>query len=180
MNLYLSIVLSVFLVVMAVTMTRVRGAMPLLVLLSIFSGLTTCLHAALGAVDVAFTEAVVGASLSTLFLMALIRQIDPRQLTVGGRWQQLIAGLIAIAVAGVLSVGVLALPEFGSADAPAFVALQERQILTPYQDMLTPNVVTAVLADYRSFDTLIEASVVLTAALAVLLVLKKDSDDRPL
>lgn len=178
MNLPLSIVVSVFLVVVGVMLTRVRGAMALLVMLAVFSGLTTCLHVLLGAVDVAFTEAVVGASLSTIFLMALIRQVDPRQLRQSGTAQRLAAGAIALAVGGALVVGVVAMPEFGSDQAPAFRALAERDLIQPYKDMHTPNAVTAVLADYRSFDTLIEATVVLTAALACLLVLKKERDDR--
>lgn len=178
MNLYLSILFSFFLIVMAVMLIRVRGAMALLVMLSIFSGLITCLYALLGAVDVAFTEAVVGASLSTLFLMALIRQIEPGQLTQGSVRQRIVAGVIAVAVAGLLSVGVLAMPDFGAADTPAFNALEDRGLIRPYEQMRTPNAVTSVLADYRSFDTLIETTVVLTAALACLLVLKKERDER--
>lgn len=180
MNLYVSILFSAFLIIIALMLIRVRGAMQLLVMLSIFSGLMACLHALLGAVDVAFTEAVVGASLSTLFLMALIRQIDPGQLKQGSKRQRLVAGMIALAVAGLLSVGVLAMPEFGDADTPPFNALEDRELIQPYEQMHTPNAVTAVLADYRSFDTLIEATVVLTAALACLLVLKKERHDRAL
>jgi multicomponent Na+:H+ antiporter subunit B len=36
-----------------------------------------------------------------------------------------------------------------------------------------PNVVTAVLADYRGYDTLFETSVIFTAAIVVILLLKK-------
>jgi multicomponent Na+:H+ antiporter subunit B len=43
-------------------------------------------------------------------------------------------------------------------------------------DMATPNVVAAVLADYRSLDTMIEAAVVVAAVLACLLVLKHRDD----
>jgi multicomponent Na+:H+ antiporter subunit B len=45
-----------------------------------------------------------------------------------------------------------------------------------YADMATPNVVTAVLADYRSLDTLIETAVVLAAALACLLIMMHRDD----
>jgi multicomponent Na+:H+ antiporter subunit B len=43
-------------------------------------------------------------------------------------------------------------------------------------DMATPNVVAAVLADYRSLDTLIESAVVVTAVLACLLILMHRDD----
>jgi multicomponent Na+:H+ antiporter subunit B len=39
-----------------------------------------------------------------------------------------------------------------------------------------PNMVTAVLADYRSFDTLGETTVIFTAGLSCLLLLRRDSE----
>jgi multicomponent Na+:H+ antiporter subunit B len=41
-------------------------------------------------------------------------------------------------------------------------------------DTETPNVVTAVLADYRSFDTLGETLVILTAGLGCLVVMRRE------
>ena len=42
-----------------------------------------------------------------------------------------------------------------------------------------PNMVTAVLADYRAFDTLGEVTVIFTGAVAVLLILRsgREEDD---
>jgi multicomponent Na+:H+ antiporter subunit B len=40
-----------------------------------------------------------------------------------------------------------------------------------------PNVVTAVLASYRGYDTLGETTVVLTAGIAVLLILRRGRDE---
>jgi multicomponent Na+:H+ antiporter subunit B len=42
-----------------------------------------------------------------------------------------------------------------------------------FSDSLTPNVVTAVLMDYRALDTLIETVVIFTAAIACGLLLKE-------
>jgi multicomponent Na+:H+ antiporter subunit B len=39
--------------------------------------------------------------------------------------------------------------------------------------MASPNVVAAILADYRGFDTMIEAAVVVTAVLACILILRQ-------
>ena len=41
-----------------------------------------------------------------------------------------------------------------------------------------PNVVTAVLASYRGYDTLGETAVIFTAGIAVLLILRKNTDDK--
>lgn len=69
-----------------------------------------------------------------------------------------------------MTYGVLALPEFGSNSNPAAERLSDFYIQNAVPQMHTPNTVTAVLADFRSFDTLIEATVVLVAALSCLLI----------
>jgi multicomponent Na+:H+ antiporter subunit B len=56
------------------------------------------------------------------------------------------------------------------------VAPSRRHITPQYIDGAvlqthTPNIVTAVLADYRGYDTLGETAVILTAGLAVMLIL---------
>jgi multicomponent Na+:H+ antiporter subunit B len=40
-----------------------------------------------------------------------------------------------------------------------------------------PNVVTSVLASYRGYDTLGETSVIFTAGIAVMLILRKSKDE---
>ena len=40
-----------------------------------------------------------------------------------------------------------------------------------YEETGTPNMVTAVIADYRSYDTLFETAVIFTAGLACVLIL---------
>ena len=42
-----------------------------------------------------------------------------------------------------------------------------------------PNVVTSVLASYRGFDTLGETTVIFTAGIAVLMLLKRPSRGNP-
>lgn len=71
------------------------------------------------------------------------------------------------------------LPDLGDPAAPASVHVAARYVERSMEDTKTPNVVTSVLADYRGFDTLGETTVVLTAALACLLVLKGREPRRP-
>lgn len=63
------------------------------------------------------------------------------------------------------------LPPRGDPDAPASVYVAARYVERSLTDTRTPNVVTAVLGDYRGFDTFGEAVVVFTAALCVVLIL---------
>jgi multicomponent Na+:H+ antiporter subunit B len=63
------------------------------------------------------------------------------------------------------------LPRPGSAAAPAAVHVSPQYIEGSVPQVATPNIVTAVLADYRGYDTLGETAVILTAGLAVILIL---------
>lgn len=65
------------------------------------------------------------------------------------------------------------LPERGQPTAPANIHVSPTYIEQSVWDMKTPNVVTAVLADYRGYDTLGETLVILTAGLAVMLIIPR-------
>jgi multicomponent Na+:H+ antiporter subunit B len=179
---YLDILLSVLLAGTAVALVFVRDLFGLTVLLSVYSGLISVVLSLLGAVDVAFTEAVVGAGLSTGLLLALLRYLraDVNWVTLHARQdpprrdrQNRVAALVALAIGGILIYAVHALPPFGDATSPTHQRVAAQYLARSVPDANTPNAVTAVLADYRSFDTLIETSVVLTGAVACVLILRK-------
>ena len=65
------------------------------------------------------------------------------------------------------------LPNRGDPQAPANVHVSPFYIEHSLEDLKTPNVVTAVLADYRGYDTLGETIVIFTAGLACILVLMR-------
>lgn len=65
------------------------------------------------------------------------------------------------------------LPERGDPQAPANVHVSPFYIEHSLEDTKTPNIVTAVLADYRGYDTLGETMVIFTAGLACILILMK-------
>ena len=65
------------------------------------------------------------------------------------------------------------LPDRGDPQAPANVHVSPFYIERSLEDTKTPNIVTAVLADYRGYDTLGEAIVIFTAGLACILILMK-------
>ncbi len=69
------------------------------------------------------------------------------------------------------------LPDRGDPQAPANVHVSPSYIERSIEDTKTPNLVTAVLADYRGYDTLGEAIVIVTAGLACALILMKRNRD---
>ena len=63
-------------------------------------------------------------------------------------------------------------PAWGSANTPANQSmLSEYYIQNTYDDTLVPNIVTAVLADYRGYDTMFETTVVFIAGLSIFTIL---------
>ena len=63
------------------------------------------------------------------------------------------------------------IPDFGDPAAPAQRHVAPYYLEKSLSETGVPNVVTAVLASYRSFDTLGEVTVIFTAAIAVLLLI---------
>lgn len=87
-------------------------------------------------------------------------------------------GVVLIAlVAGFLMWATRDLPLRGDPESPASTHVSVYYIENALQDSNTPNMVTAVLADYRGFDTFGEAVVVVAAALSCLLILLRRRDD---
>ncbi|MEM7011648.1 MAG: hydrogenase subunit MbhD domain-containing protein [Verrucomicrobiota bacterium] len=67
-----NVILLVFLVLSAIIALQIKDLMSAAMIFGIYSFLICLLWAEMGAVDVAFTEAAVGAGVSTVFLVATI------------------------------------------------------------------------------------------------------------
>jgi len=156
-------------VTVAVAVVRVRDLFSAAMLFAIYSLLSAGLFAVLDAGDVALTEAAVGAGISTILFLAV--------LTLAGREERPTRGKNRLALAVVVVTGACLiyaagdLPDFGEADNPVQVHVAPYYIEQTYADMGIPNMVAAVLAGYRSIDTMGEAFVILTAGLGVVALL---------
>jgi len=80
--------------------------------------------------------------------------------------------MVAVCLAGVLLVGIVDFPEFGSADNPAHNEVMERYIEKGTSETGAVNYVSGMILDYRAFDTFIESIVFFTAVISVSAVLK--------
>lgn len=158
------------LLVVAVAILRLNHLYAVVMLTGVYSLVSAVWFVALDAVDVAFTEAAVGAGVSTVLMLGamLLTARQARPTPVRRRLGPLAAAVVAGAA---LFYALPDLPPYGSADTPAnsYVGLEYLERTGP--DTHVPNVVTAVLASYRGFDTLGETTVIFTAGVAVLLLL---------
>ena len=82
-----------------------------------------------------------------------------------------------LATGAALVYGTLDLPAFGDPQSPAQSHVAPRYIDQAMKETGVPNIITAVLASYRGFDTLGEVVVIFTAGIAVLLLLGRRRED---
>jgi multicomponent Na+:H+ antiporter subunit B len=156
----------------ALALIWVRDLFAVVVVLSVYSGLLAVMFSLMGAVDVAFMEAVVGTTMSTVCFIGLMWWVDSDELKLLSVPRRILSVVPALGLGGLLLYGVVALPPYGDQTAPPMVHVSPSYVQGSVAEMATPNVVAAVLADYRSFDTMIETAVVVAAVLACLLVLR--------
>lgn len=166
-------------VLMAVTVwviVRSRNLFGVVVLSGIYSFLMATVLVAMDAVDVAMTEAAVGAGISTvLFLSALFLCKSEEAKPMHKPWLPL---GVSIMVGGLLVYGTIGLPEFSDPNAPIHQHVTPRYLNESKKEVDVPNVVTAVLASYRGYDTFGETTVVFTAGAGVIALLRRRRKDR--
>ena len=162
--------------VTVVVIARSRNLFGVIVLSGLYSFLMATVLVAMDAVDVAMTEVSVGAGISTvLFLGALYLCKSEETRPAQRPWLPL---AVSVAVGVVLIYGTLGLPEFSDPDAPIHVHVVPRYLNEIKKEVDVPNVVTAVLASYRGYDTLGETTVVFTAGAGVIALLRRRRKDR--
>lgn len=150
---------------------RTRNLFAVVVMSGIYSFLMATALVALDAVDVAMTEASVGAGISTVLLLGALFLCDSEEVRPAHRPYLPLA--LALATGGVLVYGTLGLPAFSDPAAPIHQHVAPRYIQQAERETGVPNVVTAVLASYRGFDTLGETTVVFTAGAGVIALLRR-------
>lgn len=86
---------------------------------------------------------------------------------------------IAVVITGILLViAADDFPDWGDPQSPASTHLSPHYITEAVNETKVPNIVTAVLADYRGFDTMFETAVIFTAGIAVIFVLRSTARKR--
>ena len=161
-----TIVLLGLLAITAIAAIRLRDLFAVVMMFGIYSLLAAVTFVVLDAVDVAFTEAAVGAGISTVLMLATIGLV--------GRWERrskhrpLLPLLVVIVTGAALIYGTLDMPYFGDPSAIVHQYVAPRYLQQSSMETGIPNVVTSILASYRGYDTLGELTVIFTAGIGVL------------
>lgn len=87
-----------------------------------------------------------------------------------------VALLSTLVTGAILLYGTMDFPAWGDPQAPASVHLSTHFIENAVKETHVPNLVTAVLGDYRGYDTMFETVVIYCAGLAVIGVLRRSRE----
>ena len=148
-----------------------RNLFGAVVLFGIYSFLMATVLVALDAVDVAMTEAAVGAGVSTVLMLGALHLTGGME--VKPLHRPLLPLAVSIAAGAVLVYGMQGLPAFSDPQAPIHSHVAPRYLEKSVKETGVTNVVTAVLASYRGYDTLGETAVVFTAGIGVIALLRR-------
>ncbi len=164
------------LVWVALRTVTVRDRINAVILFMAFGLLLALVWARLGLIDLALAEAIIGSGLTGALLLNTCRALQPgghpgaprqRRSRARGRVLAGLCGAVGLALAVALPA-TLGQP---SATASAAIAGSARHALT--------NPVTAVLLDFRAYDTLLEMIVLLAAFLGARILLYQAGDPAP-
>jgi len=85
-----------------------------------------------------------------------------------------VLAFITVIITGLILIyGAQDLPNWGDPNSPASLHVSPRYIEKTMEETATPNMVTSVLADYRGYDTLGETTVIFTAGISCILILRE-------
>ena len=160
------ITLLTFMVITAFTLIRIRSLFAVAMLSGIYSLVAASLYLVMDAVDVAFTEAAVGAGISTVLMLGTL-SLTTRMEKVPKKIALLPLAIVSLTGA-LLIYATLDMPHYGDPNAPVHHNVSARYIEKSGAEVGVPNIVTSVLASYRGYDTLGEVTVVFTAAIGVM------------
>ncbi len=155
------------LTVTAIAIARMDQLFAAVMLFGIYSLLSAALFVVMDAVDVAFTEAAVGAGIATILMLGALALTSREQHAVP-RSRHWIALSVVVITGAALIYGTLDMPLYADPNAPAHLHVVPRYLQQSMQEIGIPNVVTSVLASYRGYDTLGETVVIFTAAVGVI------------
>lgn len=167
---FIDITLLVFLTTTAIAIIKMRNLFVVIMLFGIFSLHSAALFVVMDAADVAFTEAAVGAGISTVLMLAtlaLTKDHEEKKPAHDAR----IPLLVVLITGSALVYGTYDIPSFGDPHSPSQQYVKPRYIERSVEETGVPNVVTAILASYRGYDTLGEVTVIFTAGIGVMLLI---------
>ncbi len=165
----IDLILLAFMAVIALAIVRMTDLFGMAMLFSLFSLLSAGVFTVMDAADVAFTEAAVGAGISTILMLATLAKTGRTEKK--SNRNPIVPLLVVFSTGSLLIFATSDLPRLGDPNAPLHQHVAPEYIQNSPEEIGIPNVVTSVLASYRGYDTMGETAVIFTAGVGVLALL---------
>ena len=181
----IDIFLLLFIVACSVAAIFLKDLLSAIIVLGAFSFLMAVEWTVLNAVDVAFTEAAVGAGITSVLLIAALSRTKryeeevkpPKEYATiihKGFFTKIMPIVVVVITGGVLLYGTIDMPAFEDPNAPINKHVAPTYIKDADHEAGSINIVTAILANYRGYDTLGETTVIFAAGICVVILLRRE------
>jgi multicomponent Na+:H+ antiporter subunit B len=195
----LDVLLLVLVAATGIAVINVRSLLSATILAGIYSLLMALVWTNMHALDVAFTEAAVGAGISTVLMLGAL--VLTKRFAKKERKLHWPAAIICVITGLLLCYGTLDMPVFGDPTAPIHTyrvpelmnqTVRKHESAAPRDkghaheghpdddfNGHVPNTVTSLLAAYRGYDTMYETTVIFVAGTSMLLLLRRRREGEP-
>lgn len=192
-------ILLVFLVVCAISVTMSKKLLTSIIIFMSYSCIMSIIWLLLESPDLAITEAAVGAGVSSILFFVTLKKIRALQnedemkksqeiaevenhieMKIFKKAYKITSIVVCASIIIILLSVVTQLPQFGSADNPDNNEVVYKYITEGMYDTGAINIVTAMILDYRAFDTFGESCVLFVAATCVIILLRVDAKPKDL
>ncbi|WFA08471.1 DUF4040 domain-containing protein [Tissierella sp. Yu-01] len=188
MLIYFEALLLILLILTAIAVSSTKKTLNAIIIFTVFSLTMSILWIIIKAPDLGITEAAVGAGVTSLLFYVALRNMGEIKLFDKERKSKkkdkknsfvynLFSVIFTIAIIYTLLYTVSFLPQQGSSHVPALNEVFTRYIKSGVEETGAINIVAAVILDYRAFDTFGEATMLFTATIAVVSLLRKEKDE---
>jgi multicomponent Na+:H+ antiporter subunit B len=169
MTAFVDLVLLGLLAVTGIGLLRLRNLFAVVILSGIYSLLSAGLFVTMDAPDVAFTESAVGVGISTVLMLGALALVGHDEAP--GRRSRVLPLAVVTVTGVILLYGIGDIPPYGDPTNPIHHHVVPRYLEEQPEEIGVSNVVSAVLASYRGYDTMGETAVIFTAGVGVLILL---------
>lgn len=188
MFIYFEILLLIILLGTALAVAFTRKNLTAIIIFTTYSLVMSLIWIILKSPDLAITEAAVGAGITSLLFYTVLSKLGELDEFKNKKYRarkekknkkafNFFAILFSATIVVLLLVTVNALPPYGGAHNPAINNVFNRYVGEAVKETGSINLVAAVILDYRAFDTFGEATMLFTATMAVVSLLKKEEKE---
>lgn len=173
---HIDTILLLLLLVLSITMIFIDDLLSVIIFNSVFSILVALTYIVMKAPDVSMTEASLGACVTTIFSIIFYEKLSTKsKYCENDHSYVLLASLVALSV--FFYHITFALPQYGSAQNIVNLNLLPDYIENTYEIINISSITTAILADFRAFDTLGETFVIFVGTVVCIFIFHSQANE---